>query len=88
MPVTLILGKLKWEDGVLKANLGYITSSSPVWAIYQDSKLMSQKHKSRDMQSTYDLAFSKMDNLIIYISLPFILDIKIRMECFRLPARV
>lgn len=68
MLVTLILGKLKWEDDVLKANLGYITSSSSVWAIYQDSKLMSQTHKSRDMQSTYDLAFSKMDNLIIDMS--------------------
>lgn len=88
MPVTLVLGKLKWEDGVLKANLGYTASSSPVWAIYQDSKLMSQKHKSRDKQSTYDLTFSKMDNLIIDISLPFILDIKIMMECFRLPTRV
>lgn len=88
MPVTLVLGKLKWEDGVLKANLGYTASSSPVWAIYQDLKLMSQKHKSRDMQSTYDLTFSNMDNLIIAISLPFILDIKIMMECFRLPARV
>lgn len=66
--MTLILGKLKWEDDVLKANLGYITSSSPVWAIYQDSKLMSQTHMSRDMQSTYDLAFSKMDNLIIDMS--------------------
>lgn len=88
MPVTLVLGKLKWEDGVLKANLGYTASSSPVWAIFQDSKLMSQNCKSRDMQSTYDLTFSKMGNLIIDISLPFILDIKITMECFRLPARV
>lgn len=67
---------------MLKASLGSTASSSPVWVIYQASKVMSKKHRTRAMQSTYDLTFSKMDNLTIDISLSFTLYIKIRMECF------